>query len=279
MQYCPDHVVRSAGECPKDILYDFIFICIKSFPGSKPSLMDMIRPAVRTPNTAIILAQNGIAIEDELTREYSENPLLSCVVYLPATQTEHGIIHYPETLNLLQIGTFPSNAPESHKAAAKWLCRLVIEGGGVAEVHDDIQRARWSKLLMNCAWNPISALSMCTDGDFLLSSSPYAYDLVWSVMMEIVELAQKSGIPNVDAKVTEKQLSIAKRRAETKQGREVSMLQDVKQGRLFEVEAIVGNTVRLGRKWGVEMPLTEAMYALAKGRFDAIVRQQQMAAA
>jgi len=54
----------------------------------------------------------------------------------------------------------------------------------------------------------------------------------------------------------------------------VSMLQDVKQGRLFEVEAIVGNTVRLGRQHKVKMPLTEMLYALAKARYDTLVREQ-----
>ncbi|KAK5371303.1 hypothetical protein LTS13_006680 [Exophiala xenobiotica] len=239
---------------------------------SKPSLTDMLRPAVR-PETAIVLAQNGIAIEDEVARVYPDNPLLSCAVYLPATQTDQGVIHYPEMLNLLEIGTFPANAPASHQAAAVRLAELVIAGGGQAEVHEDVQIARWSKLLMNGAWNPICALSMCTDGDFL-GTSPHAYDLVWSVMLEIITLARKIGVPNIDEKVAEQKLAIAKRRAETGQGRAISMLQDVQQGRLFEVEAIVGNTVRLGRQHGVKMPLTEALYALTKGRFDAMVRDQ-----
>ncbi|KIW93485.1 uncharacterized protein Z519_06090 [Cladophialophora bantiana CBS 173.52] len=275
VQFRPDLVVRSAAECPEDITYDFVFIATKSFPGSTPSLSDLIWPAVRgRPQTAIVLAQNGIAIEDEVARAYPDNPLLSCVVYLPATQTEQGVIEYPEMLNLLEIGTFPSTAPKSHKAAATKLAELMIAGGGQAEVHDDIQVARWGKIMMNCAWNPICALSMSTDADFLLSSTPYAYDLVWSIMKEIIELAKKMGIPNVNEKVAEQKLAIGKRRAETRQGREVSMLQDVKKGRLFEVEAIVGNTVRLGRQWGVEMPLTEMLYALAKARFDALVREQ-----
>jgi len=199
--------------------------------------------------------------------------LLSCAVYMPATQTEPGVIHYPEMLNLLEIGTFPSTAPASHKAAAVRLASLVVAGGGQAEVHEDIQIARWSKLLLNGAWNPIGALSMCSDGDFMLSS-PYARDLIWSIMLEIISLARKIGIPNVDEKVAEQKLAIAARRAETGQGRELSMLQDIRQGRLFEVEAIVGNTIRLGHQWGVKMPLMEAIYALAKARFDAMKREQ-----
>ena len=57
--------------------------------------------------------------------------------------------------------------------------------------------------------------------------------------------------------VAEQKLTIAKRRAATNTGRENSMIQDVRQGRLFEVEAIVGNTVRRARTLDVKMPLTE----------------------
>ncbi|KAE8350157.1 ketopantoate reductase PanE/ApbA C terminal-domain-containing protein [Aspergillus coremiiformis] len=141
----------------------------------------------------------------------------------------------------------------------------------VATVFDDIQVARWSKLLVNASWNPISALSLCTDGGFLRSSE-FAYELVWGIMMEIVALAREIGIPGVDEAATEKRFALSKTRADTGVGHEPSMLQDVKQGRLFEVEAIVGNTVRVGRKWGVPMPRLETVYALAKGRYEALVK-------
>jgi 2-dehydropantoate 2-reductase len=275
VQFRPDLVVRSAEECAGDTSYDFVFVTTKCFPGSKPSLSELIRPFVQgRPHTAIVLAQNGIAIEDEVAEAFPENPLLSCVVYLPAYQTEQGVIEYPEMLNLLEIGTFPANSPESHKAAATKLAGLVVAGGGQAEVHDDIQIARWSKILMNCSWNPICALALCTDGDFLNSAAPYAWELGWGVMKEIVELARTIGIPNVDEQVAEQKAMIAKRRAATNTGRENSMVQDVKQGKLFEVEAIVGNTVRLGRRHNVKMPRTEMLYALAKARFDALVREK-----
>jgi 2-dehydropantoate 2-reductase len=269
--YRPDHIVRTIKECPQDTIYDYIIVTTKSFPGKQPSLADQLRPALEgRPSTTIVLAQNGIEIENELAEAYPLNPLLSGVIYLPSTQTAPGIIDNPEMLNLLELGTFPADAPEAHKDSARRLADLMVRGGGDATVLDDIQVARWSKLLINASWNPISALSLCTDGDFLRSSK-FAYELVWGIMMEIVVLARKIGIPGVDEAAAEKRFAIAKERADAMTGREPSMLQDVRQGRLFEVEAIVGNTVRVGRKWGVSMPRLETVYALAKGRYEAMV--------
>ncbi|RHZ46633.1 ketopantoate reductase family protein [Aspergillus thermomutatus] len=271
--YHPDHIVRSVAECPKDAVYDYVLVTAKCFPGSKPSLADLIRPAlIGRPETAIVLAQNGIEIERDVAAEFPENPILSGVIYLPSTQTGPGIIDYPEMLNLLELGTYPANAPATHKAAASKLVDLMNQGGGEAKLHDDIQIARWTKLLVNASWNPICALSMCSDGDFLFTSEPFAFELVWGIMMEIVALAKKVGIPGVDEEAARVRLQTATRRAETGTGRDPSMLQDVKQGRSFEVEAIVGNTVRLARKHEVSMPRLETVYALAKGRYETLAR-------
>lgn len=271
--YKPARTVRSVDEC-KDDIFDYIVVCTKSFPNSSPSLADILRPALDGHrDTAIVLAQNGINIEQDISSAFPDNPLISGIVYCPATQTGPGCIDYQEMLNLLELGTYPSNAPKHHKAAANRFAELMIAGGGGAEHHDDIQIARWSKLLMNAAWNPICALTLCTDGGFLQSSQPYAHELAWGIMLEVIALAKAVGIPGITEDVARSKFQIAQKRAETNTGREMSMLQDVRQGRSFEVEAIVGNAVRLGRQHGVPMVRLETVYALLKARHVALTGQ------
>jgi len=269
--YRPSRTIRSLSECADEI-FDFILVCTKSFPGSKPSLPEMLATVIRDKSTAIVLAQNGIMIEEEVAQAFPENPILSGVIYLPAVQTEPGTIEYRETLNLLELGTYPADAPAEHKAAALSFAELMIKGGGNAKVLEDIQVARWSKLLLNAAWNPICALTLCSDGDFLLSSE-FAEELAWEVMLEVIALADKVGIPGITVEVAESKFSIAKRRAKEGTGREMSMLQDIRQGRMFEVEAIIGNAVRLGRRHGLKMPRLETFYALLKGRYEAQLKE------
>lgn len=270
VSFTPTAVVRAISECA-DTAFDYVLVCTKTFPGSKPSLAEQLRPALEgRPDTVVVLAQNGIMIEDDVAAAFPRNPVLSGVVYCPAVQTGPGEIAYPEMLNCLELGTYPSAAPPAHKDAARRFADLMIRGGGGAEVHDDIQVARWSKLLMNAAWNPIGALTMTSDGDFLTTSDPYARDLAWGIMMEIVELARAAGVPGVTAEVAAAKFSITKKRAETGTGREMSMLQDVRQGRAFEVEAILGNALRLGKQKGVPMPRLETLYALANARLWAL---------
>ena len=248
--------------------WDYIVVCSKCLPGSSPSLSEMIRPVVG-PSTAIVLVQNGIGIEAEVAATYPDHPVISCVVYLPSTQIRPGVIDYgatqKETLNMLELGTYPAAAPESHKRAAEHFAALVVKGGGGAMVYDDIQPQRWSKLVVNASWSPITALSLCSDADFL-RSSPGALDLVRRVMFEVVALASALKIEGVTEEVAEEHLNRHRKRTV---GKEPSMLTDVREGRPFEVEAIVGNTVRLAEEHGVKMPLLDALYALAKGLYEA----------
>lgn len=271
--YRPTSVVRHLSECSNET-FDFVLVCTKSFPGSSPSLPEQLRPVLEgRPQTAIILGQNGILIEEEVALAYPQNAILSGVIYCPAVQTGPGTIDYPEMLNLLELGTYPSTAPEPHKEAARRFVDLMNKGGGCAEVHEDIQVARWSKLLMNGAWNPICALTLTSDGDFLRTSDPYAHDVAWGIMLELVELAKAMGIPGVTAEAAEKRMSISTRRAKEGTGREMSMLHDVRQNRTMEVEAILGTAARLGREKGVSMPRLETVYALAKARCWALVKE------
>ncbi|KAJ5864522.1 2-dehydropantoate 2-reductase [Penicillium soppii] len=268
--YKPDYVFRSTLDCPAHTIYDYIIVTTKALSGSQLPLVDLIRPIIqRDARTAIVMAQNGIAVEDIIAEAFPVNPILSGVVYLPAMQIKPGVVKHHGTLNLLELGTFRADAPKPHKVAAVDLARLFCLGGGQVEVCENIQTARWSKLVLNAAWGPICGLSLCTDGDFL-TSSPFAADLVRGAMMEIVRLAQKIGIPGVDEKVMEKQFSIAKMRAQNGTGREVSMLQDIRRGQPFEIETILGEPVRLGQQHGVEMPRLETLYALLMGRLKAL---------
>lgn len=269
--YYPKKVVHNVSECTDEI-FDYVLVCTKSFPDRKPSLPEMLAPVIRNKRTAIVLAQNGIMIEEEVARAFPDNPILSGVIYLPAVQTEPGTVEYHEMLNLLELGTYPADAAGGHKEAALGFAELMNKGGGNAKVVDDIQVARFSKLLLNASWNPICALSYCSDGDFLLSSD-FAEELVRDVMLEVISLAAKLGIPGITIEVAESKLNIARRRAVQGTGREMSMLQDVRQGRPFEVEAILGNTVRLARRHDVKVPRLDVFYALLKGRYKALLKE------
>ena len=261
-------VARTPEEAASQGPFDFIIVSTKALPGQRISTPEIIKPAVTEGKTAIVLIQNGIGIEDEYATAFPSNPLLSCVVYLPATQISPGHVS-TGAIERLQIGTCPAaQEPTSPaKQAAEQLQSTIASAGGNAELHEDIQAQRWSKLLINASWNPICALTLSRDVAFLASSA-LAEKLVTDVMHEVVAIAQARGYANVTSEIAREQLQRALDRKGTK-GIEPSMLVDVVNGLRMEVEVILGNPIKVARELGVDVPRLETLYVLLKALDEA----------
>jgi 2-dehydropantoate 2-reductase len=246
-----EEAAAKAGETS----FDYIVVCSKAIPGIVPHL---ISPAVTPGKTAIVLIQNGVGIEQEYKDAFGSNPIISTVVYLPATQRPAGVIKHGE-VEKLQIGAYPTS---TNSEPAKAFATLVQAAGGTAEFCEDIQPKRWFKLLVNASWNPICALSLSKD-TAILEACDEATAVLFAVMMEIRDIADAYGY-TIRKEEVEFQLGRAQARIPMKAGIEPSMLQDVQAGRRIEVEAIVGNAVRMGKCKGVRCDRLEMLYVLAK---------------
>jgi len=239
--------------------FDYILVCSKAFPGTA-----QIIGAAVSPQTAVVLAQNGIGIEEEYVKLYPHNTIISGVVYLPVTQVDQGIVEHG-TFERFEIGTFPPDSPRSAKVQTHGLSALFKAGGGSAPVFDDVQTRRWVKVAVNAAWNTTTALTMCDDANFL-RSSPSAEGAIRKIMKEVGAVAAAVGYADLlTDEIIDHDLDRPKSRLETG-GKEPSMLTDVRHGREMELEAIVGNTLRIGEKQGVSTPYLELLYVLVKGR-------------
>ncbi|KAI0013923.1 2-dehydropantoate 2-reductase [Xylariaceae sp. FL0662B] len=239
--------------------YDYVLVAAKAIP-TVPSTAELIRPAVGQ-NTTIVLLQNGIGIEDEFAKLYPDNPLLSTVVYLPATQVSPGVVYHKE-VELLHVGTYPATAPAKCKDAGKAFVDLLGSAGASARLHDDVQFERWSKLLVNGSWNPICALTRLRDRQFI-DSNEDALQFIKDAMMEVAAVAQACGYSEVNEKVVEFQINRAAVRSLP--GVQPSMLGDALHGRTMEVDALVGNTVRLAKQKGTAVPMLRTIYFLVNG--------------
>lgn len=235
--------------------FDYIIVCSKAIPGTVPK---WITSAVTPGHTTIVLLQNGIGIEEEYHIAYPDNPIVSTVLYFPATQRPAGVIKHGE-IERIEIGAYPSTASDQY---AKDFTSLIQAAGATAVFHEDIQLIRWTKLLINASWNPICALAFSKDTD-VLESFEGAPGVIEAVMMEICDIAAAYGYDITKEKV-QFELGRATARIPIHAGIEPSMLQDVQNGRRIEVEAIVGNTVRMGRAKGVRCDRVELLYMLAK---------------
>ncbi|RTE70307.1 hypothetical protein BHE90_015299 [Fusarium euwallaceae] len=254
-------VVRSVDEAllHKGNGFDYILVTTKSLPVASGE-MHPIEPAV-TSKTAVVLMQNGIGIEALFRARFPSNPILSTVAYTPVSQIAPTTFTH-DKLDQLVLGTFPARAPLHHKQAVDNLCQLLTSGGAAARHDEDIQLERWKKLLINAAGNPICALACLPDASFF-NTGQGAIPFFRDVMKEVAETARAVGYEAINDEVIESQLRILTSRPLP--GFEPSMLADVKAGRPMEVDAIIGNVIKVAESKGIHTPRLSTLYFLARG--------------
>ncbi|ORX65106.1 ApbA-domain-containing protein [Linderina pennispora] len=232
--YRPHRVVRTIDEAVADgDVYDFVIVCTKALPNLGDT-SSIIAPAVRDPRTIIMLIQNGIGIEDPYAARYPNNPIVSTIAYIDASQPTDGTIDH---------GNFaPTYDVDSAMARVKDLCQVWGDHGVVYKFSEDIQKARWAKLML---------------------ANPECKALIRSMMVEVYKAGEAvtgGKLPALNGRSGPDQV------IEDTETRAVtvipSMLMDFRGKRPMEHAVILRNPIELAKKHGVEVPHLETVYAL-----------------
>ncbi len=248
--YCfvPEKVLTRAedyGSAP-----EFIIVATKVVAGAETP--ELIRGAVG-PRTAIVLIQNGIDIEEPVQCAFADNEVISGLAFIAANRVGPGCILHLD-YGRLTLGRYPSGSSEKAECL-----RTLLESVGVPSVvTEDVVTARWQKLIWNAPFNPISVLAGGVDTKTILDSEE-STRLVRAVMEEVSEVAAASRHP-LAPDVIEQNIQGTRVMKPYK----TSMLLDFENGRPMEVEAILGNAVRIARSLDVPIPHMETLYALLK---------------
>ena len=247
-QFRPHQVLREVADCKEPP--DYLILTVKVLPGVDRAAL--IRPAVG-PRTVILLIENGIDIEAEIADAFPENELLSSLAFVAIGRSGQGDIHHQSSGSLI-LGPYPQGAtPAAQRIAA------MFEASGIGcKVTEDVIAARWQKAVWNTVFNPISILGGALDTAAMLRT-PEDQAFIRQCMQEVCAIAAATGHP-MHPKLVEQMIAGTRAMPAYK----TSMAQDYENGRPMEIEAILGNTVRAGRKLGVAMPALESVYALAR---------------
>lgn len=229
---------------------DYLILTIKVLPEVDRAAL--IRPAVG-PQTVIVLVENGIDIEPEIAAAFPDNELLSSLAFLGVSRSALGEIHH-QTAGWLVLGGYPAGiTPATQKLAA------LFEASGMGcKLTENVIEARWQKAVWNATFNPLSIMGGVLDTEMILKT-PENEAFVRQAMQEICAVAAAAGHPQHPALI-DKLIGSTKAMPAYK----TSMALDYENNRPMEIEAILGNTVRAGRKYQVPMPALESIYALTR---------------
>ncbi|MDN3986514.1 ketopantoate reductase family protein [Zwartia vadi] len=179
---------------------------------------------------------------------------LGCVIYSPNEVIEPGVIRSAPKDRWMLGEPDGSKSPRLDRVAEVFQS-AGIRGLATTELRHEI----WTKLLINCALNPVAALSRLPTP--LMNKNPDIIALRKSIMLEVTDIALACGT-DLRGKIDLDELCTPTKRSGSNRA---SMLQDVLAGRTLEHEAILGVAVAFAKDHGVSAPRCELMLGLMRG--------------
>jgi 2-dehydropantoate 2-reductase len=232
-----------------------VLFCVKSTDteATARSLAPLL-----TPDAVVLSMQNGVDNLERM-RPHLPGPVFAAVVYVAAAMSGPGHVRHTGRGDLV-IGAVEADAVARQRArprlqqVAGWLA----QGGVPCVVSDNVEGELWAKLLINCAYNAISALGQARYRR--IGAHPLALGVLKEAVREVIAVAQAEGVRMPAGDPIEAAVSISR----TMAGATSSTAQDLARGRRTEIDHLNGHVVRRGEALGVPVPVNRTLHALVK---------------
>jgi len=193
-----------------------------------------------------ITLQNGLGNQEILVKELGQPRVALGTITIGATLLGPGLV---------KAGGDGKISIEAHPAIGP-IKEALMSANFKVEVVDDALAIVWSKLIVNAAINPLTALLKVTNGELL--ERPAARGLMHALAEEAASVAsaEKVNLPFRDPAAAVEE--VARRTA----GNHSSMLQDIQRGAPTEIDAICGAVVRAAQRHQIPTPINYACWQL-----------------
>jgi 2-dehydropantoate 2-reductase len=218
-----------------------VLFCVKSTDTESAALA--MRPHL-APEALLLSLQNGVDNADRL-RQLLTQPVRAAVVYVAAEMAGPGhVLHHGRGELLVEPGQGGDDWVEAFRAA-----------GVPVDISDNARQALWVKLIMNCAYNAMSAIGQVPYGRLVATGG--VADAMRAVVRECVAVAAADGVAmpaGIEASVLALAATMPEQRSST--------AQDLARGKRTEIDHLNGFVVRRGQDHGVATPVNQLLQTL-----------------
>ncbi|HWI80621.1 2-dehydropantoate 2-reductase [Ramlibacter sp.] len=223
---------------------DLVLFCVKSTHTEAAG--EQLRPHLGAA-TLVLCLQNGVDNADRLRELLPPAQVAAAVVYVATEMAGAGHVRHHGRGELV---IEPSQ--RSEEAA-----RALAAAGVPTEVSDNVRGALWAKLIINCAYNAVSAIAQRPYGENVRGVG------IPEVMRDVVDeclavaAAERVQVPG-DMHAVVRQL------VETMPTQYSSTAQDLARHKPTEIDYLNGLIVRRGQALGIATPANRVLWALVK---------------
>jgi 2-dehydropantoate 2-reductase len=222
---------------------ELVLFCVKS--TDTESGATAIKPHL-APDALVLSLQNGVENADRL-RALLPQEVVAAVVYVGTEMAGPGHVRHHGRGELVIERSKRSDD----------VARALIAAGVPTDISDDVRGALWAKLILNCAYNALSAITQLPYGRLVKGEGVTI--VMRGLVDECLAVAKADGVTipgDVDAAV--------RKIAETAPGQYSSTAQDLARGKRSEIDHLNGLIVRRGAALGIATPANRLLHAIVK---------------
>jgi len=232
-----------------------VLLCVKSNDTAEAART--IAPRL-DPGAIVLSMQNGVD-NVQRAREAAGLDPVAAVVYVGASMGGPGRVVHAGRGELV-IGELPG-AADPDPARTAQVAEAFRRAGVACEVSPDVRAALWTQLVVNVAYNAVSALAGARYGAIVGDAGALA--LQRDLIAECAAVARADGVPL--APLSEL-IDTVRAVGHAMTGATSSTEQVLARGRPTEIDALNGTVVRRGDALGVPVPVNRALHALVRLR-------------
>lgn len=223
---------------------DVVLFCVKSTDTEEAAAQ--IKPYL-SPHTPVLSLQNGLDNDVRLRQVLTGQPVVPAVVYVATAMAGAGHVRHWGRGELV-IAPGPRSAEIAQQFSTARIPTTVSDG---------VQAALWQKLIINCVYNALSALTQQPYGWLVAQSGVEA--VMQDIASECKAVARADGVtlpPDVDEAVA----AIA----HTMPAQLSSTAQDLARGKPTEIDHLNGYVVQRGQALGIATPANRLLQVLVQ---------------
>ena len=223
---------------------DLVLFSVKS--SDTEAAGSLIKPFL-SADSLVMCLQNGVDNADRLRVVLPRQAVAAAVVYVATEMVGPGHVKHNGRGDLV---VEPS-------AAAAGAVQALVAAGVPTEVSYNVRGALWAKLILNCAYNAVSAITQLPYGRTVVGVG--VQDLMRDVVAECLAVAEAEGVQvagDVHAAVAQLAGSMPSQFSST--------AQDLTRGKPTEIDYLNGLIVQRGMALGIATPANRVLWALVK---------------
>ena len=223
---------------------DLVLFCVKSTDTeSAGAQMRQYLP----PGALVLCLQNGVDNADRLRTVLPDHAVAAAVVWVATEMAGPGHVKHHGRGDLVIEPT----------AASDTVALALIGAGVPTVVSDNVCGALWTKLIINCAYNAVSAIAQRPYGENVQGEGIRA--VMRDVVDECLAVASAGGV-----RLPQDIHATVNKLADAMPSQYSSTAQDLARGKRTEIDFLNGFIVRESSKHGIPTPVNRALWSLVK---------------